>query len=212
MAKMPIDKLTELARKKPWLVGALAGGALGAPIGLMRSDEGEEMRGALAGGLTGAGVGALGGMGAKKLQDVIDAIATRGQQIAAAGGVGGLVGGAVGASKMAPWVKKRLMRQAGGEPEMAEEENKEAQMANETEKVVKDLTKDMPAEKQAEQEKVASDRVNSFDFGIDLFCQENGLNKQAFAEMLGFENEKDMAQGIIECLVSNQQEAPKANA
>ena len=195
-----IDKLTELARRKPWLVGALAGGALGAPIGLARSEEGEEMRGALAGGLTGAGVGALGGMATKKLQDVMDALAgTRGGQIAAAGGVGGLIGGGIGAAKMAPWVKRRLMRQAGGEPEMANEENKEAQMANEE------------TVKQAEQEKVAADRISAFDFGVTLFCDERGINKQAFAEALGFEKEAEMAQGIVECMTS-QQEQPTASA
>jgi len=218
-----IDRLTELARKKPWLVGALAGGAIGAPIGLVRSEEGEELRGALTGGLAGAGVGALGGMGARKLQDVIDAIAgSRGGQIATAGGLGGLVGGGIGAAKMAPWIKKRLMRQAGGEPEMMEEENKEAQMANEPEmKTLAQIKAEkqgaqQPAqqpeqEKQAELEKVAADRISAFDFGIDLFCNENGLNKQAFAETLGFEKEAEMAQGIVECLVSSQQE-PAASA
>lgn len=204
---MAATSLADLVKERPWLLGALIGGGIGAPVGMLRSDEGEEARGAAAGALGGAGLGALGGLGADTLGKLLSS--QKSQMVL--GGLAGVGGGMLGASRLAPWVKKRLMRQAETEPPM--ERPKEAAMGNETEKAAKEAAKDMANEARAELEKAAAmekdalAHVRAFDFGIDLFCQENGINKQAFAEMLGFAHENEMAPGILECAIAAQSQS-----
>jgi hypothetical protein len=189
------EALAALLKSKPWLIGTLTGAAVGAPVGLFKSDEGEGTSGALGGALAGAGIGTAAGMGVDAIRRLLG---TTGMGMAV-GGAAGLGGGILGASKLSPWIRKRLMNQAEVEPEM--EMPKEANMDEAEDQVVEGDEQT----KQAELEKVAVARINSFDYGLELFCHENGINKQALAEAVGFESADQMAPGIIECMTANEQ-------
>ena len=311
------EALVKLLKDKPWLLGTLTGAAVGAPVGLFKSEEGEGATGALGGALAGAGIGTAAGMGVDAIKRLLGSTGMG----MAVGGAAGLGGGVLGAKKLAPWIRKRLMNQAEVEPGM--EMPKEAgtgtralvggllggpggfasqihsdpddphpwktglkgtlvgglasaypyalarrelgrlktdnlsQMLNQITSIdpnipqipmegsrsraltyallsgglgyaggylmrrkkpaVKDITEETKEAnmyevedqgdeqiKQAELEKVAVARINSFDYGVELFCHENGINKQAFAEAIGFESADQMAPGIVECMVASE--------
>jgi len=53
--------------------------------------------------------------------------------------------------------------------------------------------------KQAELDKEAEERINAFEFGMDLFFADKGIEKKAFAEIVGITEEQVTEAGIA-CL------------
>jgi len=53
--------------------------------------------------------------------------------------------------------------------------------------------------KQAEMQKEAADRIAAFEFGMDLFFQDNGIDKVAMAELASIPQDTITERGI-ECL------------
>lgn len=54
-------------------------------------------------------------------------------------------------------------------------------------------------EKQAELKKEAEERITAFEYGMDLFFKDKGIEKQALAEIAGIKEEQVTEAGI-ECL------------
>jgi hypothetical protein len=57
--------------------------------------------------------------------------------------------------------------------------------------------------KQAELDKEADERISAFEFGMDLFFKDKGIEKKAFAEIVGITEEQVTEAGIA-CLEQQQ--------
>lgn len=196
------SQIAEFAAKHPTLLAALAGGATGAGVGAATSDEGEELRGAVGGGALGAGFGALGGTVADKVRSAIVAMTPSQQKALIAGGVtAGGIAGYHGRAALPAWVKRRLMTQSDVSGRLAAGEDETSMGLNEKgAQDMSDANKNTSATdardnltKQAEMEKESAERLAAFDFGMDLFCAEGGLEKAALAKAYGIEDVTELA-------------------
>jgi hypothetical protein len=68
---------------------------------------------------------------------------------------------------------------------------------------------DQDQTKQAELNKEAEERISAFEFGMDLFFKDKGIEKKAFAEIVGITEEQVTEAGIA-CL--EQQQTVEQNA
>ena len=193
--------LVELARDNPALLGALLGAPVGAGTGALSSEEGAEGRGALGGGALGAGLGAIGGtVGSKGIQSaeaVRNILQPSPLKAAILGATAlGVAGGRYGKSELPDWVKQRLAEakvEKEAESPMEnktmkspaaiiaahhrEQEMKENREAGETPAVEK---KEEAALTEVEK-KTAMARIAAFDYGMDVWLAEHGIEKVAFA-------------------------------
>jgi hypothetical protein len=184
-----LSLLKELAEKYPAVLGALIGAPVGGAVGGFSSDPGEEGRGALGGAALGAGLGAVGGGMSSAVRKATNEL-TPGPLTAVGLGAagGGLLAGRYAKSSIAPWIKERLLEQKESKKEASDMSQQVAEQAKEA------------LEKQAELEKVAADRVNAFDFGMEYFLAEKGIEKAAFAKQLGLEDPELLAPAMIQWL------------
>lgn len=202
------DALQRLALSNPMLLAALAGGATGAGVGAMSSDEGEELRGALGGGLLGTGAGLVAGGASNKIRKVIEALTPTPQKAVITGGIlGGGLGGYYGRSMLPEWVKKRLMTeselrgQAASDAARDDITGKEAQDMTTAEQATETLNK------QAELEKTAAEQVAAFDYGVDVFCHDKGISKEALAAAYGVQDVRELSPRMIACINEMELEA-----
>ncbi len=63
----------------------------------------------------------------------------------------------------------------------------------------KETIMDQEQTKQAEMDKEAEERIAAFEFGMDLFFKDKGIEKQAFSEITGLTAEQITEAGIV-CL------------
>lgn len=169
--KETADKLVQLIGEYPQLAAPLLGAGTGALTGAAFSEQGAIGTGALRGGLLGGLIGGGAGLGAYGAQK---AFPTAGGMTAAGSGLGGAVGGLLGQSKASPWAIELMKLQH-------EERHRKRE---EREKGEKKMEKNEPEVKEA-QVKEAAERLTAFEFGMDVWCQKNGIEKTALAEAAG---------------------------
>ena len=164
--------------KHPTIASALIGGGMGAVGGKLLSDSGQEETGTRRGALLGAGLGALGGTVSHGLANAAPTPLT-----ALIGGAvtGGAVGGFAGRKMLDPWMVEQLKHSLTGQ-------EKEAQVSTVNKE---QLTK------QAELEKVASDRTTAFDFGMEQFLNQYKLDKVEFSKAAGVDSPDKLAEAAI---------------
>jgi len=186
MAKSEVAKLLlKLVKKYPYLFVPALGTATGAGTGAIFSDPGEEGRGALQGAILGGAAGTGAGLGARAVQKMLPT-AEHAALIGAASG--GTVGGVMGQRRLTP-ATLELLKMRGDEKDKAELKRiTRALAAGEKEAAAMAKTEE---EKQAEDKAVLRDRLKAFDYGMDLFFQEEGpkigLDKSAAARAVGVE-------------------------
>jgi hypothetical protein len=179
------------------LIGAGAGGVTGGIF----SDEGATLRGALQGALLGAGAG-LGGSIIQRFDPS--------QAALAATLLGGGVGGLIGQRRVSPWSvekmklkelekiekrrklhaadeaekEERVVGEAGMEKEQSAKESDMsiAEKAEEVRKALGSEKKTAAAEPEAMSDADFQEHANAFEFGIDTFCKEAGIEKKALAQ------------------------------
>ena len=187
--------LTDLAKNHPAIFGALVGVPIGTGVGTLASEEGNRTHGAIGGGAVGAGVGAIGGMSGRKAQELYEMLNPTAVKAVTGGAIlGGVMGGRWGKSQVAPWVKERMKEmdseKEGAAMESAMHEKHESAAQEKSEHLSKKgkppmekKDKDCPGAKCAseEQMKEAATRVAAFDFGMDVWCKEHNVDKEAFA-------------------------------
>ena len=176
--------LIAMAKENPALLGALLGAPVGAGTGALISDEGERGKGAIGGTALGGGLGALGGsIGSKGVQV---AEAARGilqptplKATILGGSMAGLMGGHYAKSELAPWIKARLAEEAVAKANSNPKEAAAPMEPNQTEEMAK---------------------LAAFEFGMDAWLKEQGIEKPAFAQavkqagLLDVENPEQLAE------------------
>lgn len=171
--------LEELATKYPAVLGALIGAPTGAAVGGFSSDEGEEGRGAVGGALLGAGIGGVAGSMSNKANQIREILTpTMPGAVGIGGALGGVIGGRYAKAQLAPWIKERLL--ASGLKDKPPAAHKEASDMSQN-------TQNKEALEKAAMDKEAADRVSAFDFGMEYFLSEHGIDKAAFAKKLEVE-------------------------
>jgi len=184
-----LSLLKELAEKYPAVLGALIGAPVGGAVGGFSSDPGQEGRGVLGGATLGAGLGAVGGGSLDAIRRATNELRPSSLTAIGMGAAGGgLLAGRLAKSSIEPWIKERILESKKEASDMSQE--------------AKGQTKE-ELEKQAQMEKVATDRVNAFDFGMEYFLTEKGIEKTAFAKALGLDSPDKLAPATIQWL--NQQ-------
>ena len=189
--------LKDLIMKYPVLSSALMGASTGAPLGAALSEEGVTGRGAVQGALLGAGAGALGGPVLHKFHSIMPGPE---KTLALGALTSGALGGAVGQRHLSPWVMEHLKALAEAEAEDVVD-RKRRRRGEPKEASVMDL------KKEAEMEKEAVIRTSAFDFGMEAYLTDLGMEKEAFAKACGVEPES-LAERTIECLSSQLEEVP----
>lgn len=193
-----VGLLAELAEKYPSILGALVGAPTGATIGGFSSDEGEESRGAvggaLLGGALGAGVGSMSNK-ANRIREILTP--TMPQAVGIGGALGGVIGGRYAKAQLAPWIKERLL--SSGIKDKPHVVHKEASDMSQN------TIQNKEALEKVAMEKEAAERVNAFDFGMEYFLSENGIDKTAFAKKLDVDP-KDLAPATIAWLTKQLDE------
>lgn len=176
-----VDKIVKLIGDYPHLAAPLLGAGTGALTGGAFSEEGVgekgAIRGALLGGLIGGGAG-LGAYGVHK------AFPTAGGMTAAGAGMGGALGGMIGQSKVDPWTLELLK-------EKQEIRRKKREEGGKVEKNRGVIRAGEPKEAQVKEAQIkeAAERILAFDYGIDVWCQKNNVDKGEFAKQAGVSEE-----------------------
>jgi len=206
------QQVAELIAKYPALSSALIGTAVGAPTGAAFSAEGAESRGALQGALLGAGLGAAGGPTAHLLRQLLPSP----EKALAVGGVaGGGLGGILGQRNLSPWVMEHLktLAEADAEEVAAKKLKRRSQLGVEPKitdgKEASDMSVKTKANqvitKEAEMEKEGELRTLSFEFGMNVFLREKGIDKTAFSKAAGLDNPRELAERTIEWMADQLQ-------
>jgi hypothetical protein len=207
------DKVLEFIRKYPYIAAPALGAGVGGTAGGIFSEEGAEGRGALQGALLGAGMGGLGAAATSALHSVTPT-AEHALMLGALGG--GAFGGLAGQRRLGPWgVKQREMQEEEKrrKAEDAERRIDEEAQAKEQDKEAAAMDKVTPenaraAVKAEGLDKEALDaRVKAFDFGVDLLCEAEGIDKKAFAEAYGLQSADELTPAMIACLNAQLVEA-----
>ena len=186
--------LIAMAKENPALLGALLGAPVGAGTGALISDEGERGKGAIGGTALGGALGAVGGsIGSKGVQmaEAAHGILRPTPLKAAIVGssMAGLMGGRYAKSELAPWIKARLAE------ESTEKANqKEAAMASApVPAAFAHEAKESPKKEKKEQheagetpavEKIEEAKLAAFEFGMEAWLKEQGVEKPAFAQAI----------------------------
>lgn len=173
--KETAEKIVQLIGDYPQLAAPLLGAGTGALTGAAFSEQGAIGTGALRGGLLGGLIGGGAGLGAYGAQK---AFPTAGGMTAAGAGLGGAVGGLLGQSKASPWAIELMKMQHEEKRRKREEKEKGEEPMEKKEPEVE------PQVKEA-QVKEAAERLTAFEFGMDVWCQKNGIEKAEFAKAAG---------------------------
>lgn len=199
-----VQALKDMLARSPGLMSALMGAGVGAATGAAFSDPGESGRGALQGALLG---GVTGGVGGGMTHRLTKAVPSPEAAAASSALLSGTFGGYLGRRKTSPWVLEHLRSIVGND--------KEASVDNTQ---INNLDPHLAAsakegiEKKAALEKEAADRTLAFDFGMEYFLKEKGVDKNEFAKKAGLEDGNKLAEATIAWASEQTQEQPAAAA
>ncbi len=212
MAKSIYDVVAQFAQKHPTALASLAGAGVGGLTGALTSEEGEEHKGAIGGAALGAGGGALAGSIGLNARKLMEALTPSPEKALLTGGIaGGAYAGYHGRAGLPAWVKKRLMTQSDLAGESARDEDMNQLGLDKGASHMSDIKNDASSArenltKQAELEKMAAEKIAAFDCGMDIYCDEKGINKEALAKAHGINDVTELAPRTIAWLNSQTSE------
>lgn len=176
------------AQIPPVVLAPAVGAGVGGLGGAVLSDDGAELRGALQGATLGGLMGAGTGLGAVALQKLMP---TANQAALIGGALGGGLGGVIGQRRISPWVGDLLKQEATDKilqerelrAQLAQEELMQRQAAG-LGGIKMGAQNEQAMNKQA-MEKEAAERMDAFEHGLNVWLQEKGIEKEAFAVACG---------------------------
>ncbi len=185
------EAIKDLLLKYPKLSSTLIGAGVGGPVGYAFSDYGEEPRGSLQGAILGGVSGLAGGAIGRAAQA---ATPTPAGALVLGGTLGGSAGGMLGRRQLSPWMLEQI------KANMQDKEKSKEASVNIREEI----------QKEAELVKEADEQTLAFDFGMEVFLKEAGMDKAEVAKLAGLQSPDKLAGASIQWLSERIKEAPKA--
>jgi hypothetical protein len=121
-----------------------------------------------------------------------------------------MLGGLAGQRKLGPWSARKLELKEERKRKRDEEEEEQGKVKRKEAAAMDKVTPEnaRAAVKAEGFDKEALDaRVKAFDFGVDLLCEAEGIDKQAFAEAYGLKSADELTPAMIACLNAQLAEA-----